>query len=411
MNLKINSIKKIDGIFGNLACLVAKACVKPRRFPDSVYINPRVQQGFGDLSSSEIGGLSSIDDIKYEFSSKVSSEKIKILIIRPGGIGDAVILYPALKMLREYFKNAEIEVLAEKRNAGPLMSCPYINRLFLYDFRPPIELFRTIRRNYDMVIDTEQWHRLSAVFSYLTKAPIRVGFATNERKKLFSHPVSYSQDDYEVYSFFRLISSVTGERYDFNENEPFIPLSSDLISKIEPKVMEFRKGWRALVGMFFGGTIPERRWGVINFAELSRRLSREGLGTVIVGGSSEVKDGGRFEEIVGRDNVLNFVGRTSLMETAAIISKLNLFLSGDTGILHLAYGVGTPTVSLFGAGIQKKWAPIGKHHIVINKNLFCSPCTKFGYTPSCPYEVRCLKEITVDEVRDSALGLLSQCKR
>jgi ADP-heptose:LPS heptosyltransferase len=411
MNLKINSLKKFDSIFGKLACSLAKFFVKPRKGLDCMYKNTQPQHGFDFQPESDGSGLSAISEIAPKFSTEALSKKIKILVIRPGGIGDSALLYPAFKVLKESFNHSEIEVLAEKRNAGLLSSCPYIKRVFLYDFRFPIELFKTLRINYDIVIDTEQWHRLTAAVSYLTRAPIRVGFATNERGDLFTHPVSYNQDEYEVYSFLNLVSAIKGERYDFNEDEPFIPLDSDLISSIEPKVTEFRKRWLALIGVFSGATIPERRWGITNFAELSQRLSQEGVGTVLDGGRSEVKNAIRFEEIVGRDKVLNFVGETSLMETAAIISKLDILISGDTGIMHIAYGVGTPTVSLFGAGIQKKWAPIGKRHLAINKNLSCSPCTKFGYTPSCPYDVKCLKDITIEEVKESTLRLLSQCKK
>ena len=411
MNLKINSLKKFDSIFGKLACSLAKYFVKPRKGLDCIYKNTQPQHGFDFQPVSDGSELSPISEIAPQFSTNALSEKVKVLVIRPGGIGDCALLYPAFRVLKESFNHSEIEVLAEKRNAGLLSSCPYIKRVFLYDFRFPIELFKTLRINYDIVIDTEQWHRLTAAVSYLTRAPIRVGFSTNERADLFTHPVSYNQDEYEVYSFLNLVSAITGEGYDFNENEPFIPLDSDLISSIEPKVTEFRKRWLALIGVFSGATIPERRWGTTNFAELSKRLSQEGLGIVLVGGKSEVKDAIRFEEIVGRDKVLNFVGKTSLMETAAIISKLDILISCDTGIMHIGYGVGTPTVSLFGAGIQKKWAPIGKRHLAINKNLSCSPCTKFGYTPSCPYEVKCLRDISVEEVKEAALRLLYQCKK
>jgi ADP-heptose:LPS heptosyltransferase len=385
MNWKISSLKGFDSIFGRLACSVAMATVKPRK----------------DV----------IRFVKSPSHKSASSEKIKILVIRPGGIGDAALLYPALKALRESFKDSQINVLAEQRNAGILKGCPYINSVFLYDFRPPIELFKTILANYDIVIDTEQWHRLTATASYLTRAPIRVGFVTNERAKLFTHPVPYSHDDYEVYSFLNLVSGVTGIRYDFNENEPFLPLDSNLISQICPAMLEFRKKWGATVGVFAGATIPERRWGMGNFAETSKTLSQEGIGTVIVGGRVDLKDAKKFEENVGRERILNFVGKTSLIETAAIISQVDLFLTGDTGLMHIAYGVGTPTVSLFGAGIQRKWAPIGKNHIAINKDLFCSPCTKYGYTPRCPYSVKCLKDITIDEVKEATLRLLSQSKK
>lgn len=372
MSWKVEFLKRFDSTFGRLACSFSTLVVKPRK--------------------------------------SVKELSPKILVIRPGGIGDAALLYPALKALRESFKDSEINVLAEKRNGGILKVCPCINNLFLYDSRPPLEFFRILGADYDIVIDTEQWHRLTATLSHLTRAPVRVGFATNERATLFTHPVSYSHDDYEVYSFFNLVSAVTGREYDFNKDELFIPIESNLISGIMPKLVEFRKRSTAVVGLFAGATISERRWGINRFAELAKSLHGEGVGTVMVGGRVDIKDAGSFEEIVGTENMLNFVGKTSLMETAAIISKLDLFVTGDTGLMHVAYGVGTPTVSLFGAGIQKKWAPIGKRHVVINKNLPCSPCTKFGYTPKCPYKVKCLEDITVDEVKESVLRLLSQSK-
>ena len=373
VNWKIEFLKGLDSTFGRVACSLSKVIVEPRK--------------------------------------RVEEHRLKILVIRPGGIGDAALLYPALRVLRESYKDAEINFLAEKRNAGMLSGCPYIDNLFLYDFRPPVQLIKILRANYDIVIDTEQWHRLTSALSFLTKAPIRAGFATNDRAGLYSHPVSYSHDDYEVYSFLNLVSAVTGRKYDFNECEPFIPVDSNLISGIMSSIMEFGNKKRALVGVFAGATIAERRWGINRFAELAKSLLGEGVGIVIVGGAPEIKDAGRFEETVGAGNILNFVGKASLMETAAIISKLDLVVTGDTGLMHVSYGVGTPTVSLFGAGIQKKWAPIEKRHLVINKNLPCSPCTRFGYTPKCPFNVKCLNDITVEDVKDAVLSLLSGPKK
>lgn len=124
------------------------------------------------------------------------------LVIRPGGIGDATLLFPALKKLRKSFPLSQIHVLAEKRNAEILELCPSVNKLCLYD--RGLDIFRVLRNRYDAVIDTEQWHRLSAVAAYLTRAEVRVGFSTNERGRLFTHPVEYSHNDYEVYSFLRL---------------------------------------------------------------------------------------------------------------------------------------------------------------------------------------------------------------
>ncbi|MGI9534809.1 MAG: glycosyltransferase family 9 protein, partial [Thermodesulfobacteriota bacterium] len=146
----------------------------------------------------------------------------KILIIRPGGIGDAVVLYPSLKILSNTFKNIQIDILAEKRNAGIFTKSKYINNLYLYDDFNNLGLLSVLKNNYDAVIDTEQWHRLSAVVCFLTRAKVRVGFATNERELLFTNPVDYNQDDYEAVSFLNLVSELTEKKHKFNKNEAFL---------------------------------------------------------------------------------------------------------------------------------------------------------------------------------------------
>ena len=131
-------------------------------------------------------------------------------------------------------------------------------------------------------------------------------------------------------------------------------------------------------------------------------------GIIFVGGSSDLNDIETLKRIVDINHVKSYVGKTSLEETAAIISMLDLFISTDSGLMHLAYGIGVKTLSLFGAGIEEKWAPKGPNNFIINKNLVCSPCTEFGYTPSCPFNVKCLSEISVDEVFNNATELLKQ---
>ena len=100
----------------------------------------------------------------------------------------------------------------------------------------------------------------------------------------------------------------------------------------------------------------------------------------------------------GPDVLLNLAGQTSLPQTAGLVQRARLYVSSDTGALHLAYGVGTPTVHMFGSGIMEKWAPQGRRYVVVNKHLPCSPCTRYGYTPPCPYGVACMDAIQVQDV-------------
>jgi ADP-heptose:LPS heptosyltransferase len=323
-----------------------------------------------------------------------------LLLIRPGGIGDAILLAPAIRSLKKIYPSIHITVLAEQRNAGVFSLIPGVDRLLCYD--RPRELLQALRRGYDAVIDTEQWHRLSAVVARIASAPVKIGFATNERRRMFTHPVPYAQDDYEADSFARLLEPLGTEEGAVEMNEPFLVLSDAVCSKAAGLLESLHD--QPFVAVFPGASIPERRWGADRFRRVAELLSAFGIRVVIVGGKEDRRQGG---VIVEGGPGLNLAGLTSLAETAAVIQGSSLLLSGDSGILHIAVGLGKATVSLFGPGRAKKWAPKGDRHIVINKGLPCSPCTTFGTTPPCPIDVRCMQDITVDEVVTAVTMLLT----
>ena len=255
-----------------------------------------------------------------------------------------------------------------------------------------------MRQQYDVVIDTEQWHRLSAVVARLIRSNLKIGFATNERKRLFNVAVSYSHEDYEVYSFLRLLEPLGIEKQ--KVEYPFLSVPEPIARQAEQK-LESLAG-QVFVVLFPGASIPERRWGVEKFQKLAAWLNAQGLGVVVVGGGQDREAG---EVILAGCQGLNLAGGTSLAETAAVLQRSALLVSGDSGVLHMAVGLDVPTVSLFGPGIADKWAPRGEKHVVLNKNLPCSPCTRFGTTPPCPDGGRCIQEISVEEVADAAMKL------
>ena len=150
----------------------------------------------------------------------------------------------------------------------------------------------------------------------------------------------------------------------------------------------------------------ERRWGEERFAALALRLRRMGCGIAILGGEAERDAGRRIAEAMGGEGVLDLTGAVPLRETPYLMVVLDLLVTADSGLMHIAAGVGTPVVALFGAGIEAKWAPRGGATRVINKQLPCSPCTRFGYTPSCPRGVECLASISPDEVAEAVRAVL-----
>lgn len=329
------------------------------------------------------------------------SELKSILIIRPGGIGDAVLLLPAINMLKTSLPHSNIEILCEKRNAGIFELCNDIKRVFLYD--QDFELVKCLRNRYDAVIDTEQWHRLSAVISYMIKSPVKIGFDTNERRKLFTHKIAYSHEDYEVYSFLNLIKPLIIFSMEFNTEIPFI----DIKDKIPSKFL-LDKG-KEIIAIFPGATVPERKWGGDKYGLVAKALQDKGYSIIILGSHADKNEAEKIKKQAS--DSIDLTGKTSLKETAIILKHCCLLITADSGLMHIAYGVGTPTVSLFGSGIEKKWAPQGKNHITLNKYLPCSPCTKFGYTPPCPNNFKCMNLISVAEVISASEKILLKNKK
>ena len=323
-----------------------------------------------------------------------------LLLIRPGGIGDSVLLAPSIQSIKNSYPSANITILAELRNAGIFSLIPGVDKLLCYD--RPREMFQALLSRYDVVIDSEQWHRLSAVVARFVSAPVKIGFGTNERRRMFTHTIPYSHDDYESVSFAHLLEALGIGAEVVDVGVPFLTIpvadsvyASKLLGLFHDKLF---------VTIFPGASIPERRWGADRFRLVTETLSIFGIKIVVVGGKEDRKQG---EVISGGGLTLNLAGMTTLPETAAVIQKSALLLSGDSGVLHIAAGLGVPTVSLFGPGRAKKWAPRGERHIVINKELPCSPCTTFGNTPPCANSVRCMSNITVDEVVNAVISLLS----
>ena len=335
------------------------------------------------------------------FIPEITSHKVEhILVIRPGGIGDAVMTFPLIRAIKKSFFNIKIDILAEKRNHSIYTTYPGIRNVYLYD--RPKQFFTAISNTYDVIIDTEQWHRLSAVIARLGRPSILIGFDTNERRRLLTHAIPYSHQDYEVNSFLNLLSPLGVAQHQEPEY-PFIHIPKNLADNVAAMLQPL--SGKNFITFFPGASIVEKRWDEGKFVTLSEKLIEIGIAVVIVGSDSEKRIG---DKIIAGGRGLNLAGRTSLIESAAVIQNSSMLISGDSGLLHIAAGLGVPTVSLFGPSNIRKWAPKGEHHIVVSGKLPCSPCSKFGYTPRCPKNAKCMADIAVEEVVAAVEKLLGK---
>lgn len=323
-----------------------------------------------------------------------------ILFVRPGGIGDAILLLPVIRAFKQLHPDAVVSILAEKRNAAVFGLNSGVVNVYHYDLVR--DFFKLLRESFDVVIDTEQWYRLSALVARCIQAEFSIGFDTNERRRCFYQTVSYSETEYELLNFWKLVGPLLKPA----QTCPTMVLSipEERLSETRGMLALFKS--KKIIALFPGGSIVQKRWDRNAFRELGLRLRRDGYDLVIVGGKEDFLDG---ELIAGKGNgILNLCGRLSLLDTASILHAAELLITGDSGIMHIANGLGIKVVALFGPGNVQKWSPVNNNTVVVSKNLLCSPCSRFGFTPPCKNRFACMKLITVEEVYAKTVELLKR---
>ena len=253
-----------------------------------------------------------------------------------------------------------------------------------------------MKSSYDLIIDTEQYHYLSGVVANALKPNYICGFDTLGRGRLQTHRVRYNENSYEVLLFLNLAAAVIGRPQHFQKDRPFIAVADQWREWSAQKLN--RPSSEPIAVIVPGASTHHKFWAPARYAAVVSWLIKRGYFVVILGSGDAASTAAVVSGEQGSDRLLNLAGMTTVPQAAGIVERASLYVSADTGLLHIAYGVGTPTVHMFGSGIQEKWAPQGARYVVVNKELPCSPCTRYGHTPPCPYDVACMDAIGVDDV-------------
>ena len=154
---------------------------------------------------------------------------------------------------------------------------------------------------------------------------------------------------------------------------------------------------------------PTRLWGVDRFIMLAKRIKEfYGAKIAVIGGESDMPVSERILNEIGKDGCFELVG-LNLIALAAVISRFNVFVTNDTGPMHIAAAVKTPVVAIFGPENPYRYAPYiaeGLRRVVFINNISCRPCTKYD----CD-KMECMNPVTVDMVWDNFRSLADNILR
>ena len=354
----------------------------------------------------------------------------EVLLVKFWGIGSLQLLTPAVRALRRRHPGARLTLLTLRGNAEFARGLELLDEVWTLDVESArwselaariLALLGRLRgARFDRVYDFEFFTRFSAVVAFATGAPEVVGFACPSvpRGGLHTEEVPFNRYWHVARNFRALAGGEDGRDVGADEMSPFHVREHDAR---EAEAALARAGVdlaadRPLVALNpnAGGLSLERRWPPSSFAELARRLVLEdGCDVALVGAPSERDYTAGVAARAGAlppGRLLDLSGELAIGGLCALLARARLVVSNDSGPMHLAAALGTPTVGLFGPETPLMYRPLGRRARALYTPPVCSPCINVheNKLATCVHgRPECLVAIGVDDVLAAARAYLS----
>jgi heptosyltransferase-2 len=326
---------------------------------------------------------------------------LKFCLLQTAFLGDCVLTLPLLKKIREIFPEAAVTVVTRPETAGIFSASGLAAEIIedrkktassgLAEFRRLAGELRA--RGFDAAMIPHRSLR-SALLAWRAGIPARVGFSSSAGSLFLTHKVPFSWLLHDVERNLALLSPLAGDlRTPFPELRPGAALSA-------------ASGVKA--GVNPGSAWPTKRWPAEKWGRLIKKLAERTRGRVlIVGGPGEKDWNAAIERMAGPEHCLNLTGKTSMPELMEAIRPLRVFVSNDSGPMHIASALGVPAVGVFGPTTRELgFFPYGPGNTVIETALACRPCALHG-SRECPRgHFLCMRLLTVGEVFEAAAAKL-----
>lgn len=340
----------------------------------------------------------------------------RVLVLRLDRLGDVVLTLPLLQVLRERFPHAYLAALVRPACADIVRGHPAVNEVLVYDkagkHRGVNANRRFARRLRKMEFDTAIAAYPSVrshVLPWLAGIPVRIGWDWKGWKQ--SWPLTHrlphrkqqgtrTESDYTLELLQPFGITVEGVR-------PVMPVQTEAAEQVERRLRE--AGWtppQPLIAVHPSASCISKRWMPERFAAVADRLAADGFRICLVAGADDLGPVRAVQQAMQRPAV-DCAGQLRVAELAALLARCRLLISNDSGPVHVAAAVGTPTVDIFGrneAGLSpRRWAPAGRH-VILQKDVGCVVCLAH----QCDIEFRCLTTLQAEEVYQAATALLAR---
>ncbi len=313
----------------------------------------------------------------------------------PNWLGDAVLSTVVLPALRRRHPEARIVVLVPTGLGDVFVASPFVNDVVELGRSSEVDAYR--RGGYDRVLLAPgSWG--AAWRAYRGGVRERMGFATSCRGWLLARRLPAREDSrarHQVENY-RALAALEGASH--AEDVPQVQLREAW--REEAKTLWPRDG-RVRVAFHPGAAYGSaKRWFPDRFAIVAQRLEERGVAVALVGGEKDRGVVSRVRE--GAPRAIDLAGRTRVGTLGALLESADLFITNDTGPMHLAAACGAPTLAIFGSTNPTWTAPYGEGHRVLREETPCSPC----YQRDCRFGTPCMERVAAERVAHEALEMI-----
>lgn len=311
---------------------------------------------------------------------------------------------PILRDLRRFFPNAEIAALCKEGSASLLKEERAIDTLLSFS-HPKEAVAKMQKKRYDLgILLTNSFS--SAWHFWCGRVKERLGYSSDWRRLFLTHPLPFPKERESQHLVLTYKQLLTPLGIPLSETAPQLTISKEEEEWARAYVKQLDISDDALlIGVNSGAAYGSAKcWPLPSFREVAEALlaADPRYHLLFFGERSHHKE---VEEIclpLPQARVFNLAGKTHLRELLALIKRCALFLTNDSGPMHIADSLGVPLLALFGSTNPIKTGPYNQKEHVLYKGVSCSPC----YRRSCPIDFRCMKQITPQEVTECLLQRL-----
>ena len=331
------------------------------------------------------------------------SQVNRILVRGVNWVGDTVLSYPAVQELKTLFPKSHLAILIPSYLVDLWKTFPYVDEIIPFQKKEGIgsiwedlNLSQSLKeRNFDLAVILPRSFR-SAFHIFLARIPIRIGYQSEGRSLFLTHGIRRTKEilhGHRVHYYRKLIEPL-GKTEGLLSPKIFLREEDRRWADGVLKDLGIPEG-KLLIGMNPGATYGLAKcWYPDRFGKLGKRLAEKWQARILLFGKEEERP--IVDEILhylGTEGI-DLTGKTGLLQLAALLERCTLLVTNDTGTMHMATAVGIPVAALFGSTPPLATGPWGEGHMVVRRDVPCSPCWK----RICPKDHRCMELITVDEV-------------